>query len=98
MTQTGKQDYAILVAIIIVLCGCVIIATVFGDAGSLFAGIVFGASTGFGGAIWALRPQFSPRTFERQPEPRAERPEPSEYQRVKSKYEQENVSPVDDKW
>jgi len=53
-TQTNTPDTSILAAIIIVLCGCTIIAAAFGAPGSLIAGIVFGLLAGFGAGVWAV--------------------------------------------
>lgn len=53
-TQTNTPDTPILAAIIIMLCGCTIIAAAFGTPGSLIAGIVFGLLAGFGAGVWAV--------------------------------------------
>lgn len=52
--QSNTPDTPILTAIIIVLCGCTIIAAAFGTPGSLIAGIVFGLLAGFGAGVWAV--------------------------------------------
>lgn len=113
-TQTNTPDTSILTAIIVVLCGCTIIAAAFGAPGSLIAGIVFGLLTGFGAGVWAVGKRT--RVWTDAPVPPAQHepstplpPQPQRQQAAQAKwqgatdYQQirpkvERVDPVSNEW
>lgn len=110
-TQSNTPDTPILTAIIIVLCGCTIIAAAFGAPGSLIAGIVFGLLTGFGAGVWAVGKRarvWAEPQIPGVPPPAADLPQPQRQQSAQTKrqgadYQQirprvERVDPVSNEW